>query len=69
MIAIKANQELFENWQELGRTITGMASIVQNDMNVTIPDVYQWQYNAQRAVSRFDELLTETMHYVLGDTP
>ena len=39
---IKANKDLFERWRELGSRIGSLASIVQNDTEVTSEQILEW---------------------------
>lgn len=43
LIKIKANEELFHKFHELGETLKGLSSIVQNDIEISQEQWQEWQ--------------------------
>ena len=65
MLSIKSNEMLFRRWQRIGREISSIASIVQNDMEIEPRDFAEWKSFAQRKQAELHELFVETLMYVV----
>lgn len=63
-IKVKANEELFNQWQKAGRIITNLASIVQNDMEVEIEDMAEWEQLYIRSLEELKAVHQKTLDYI-----
>lgn len=66
-IKIKANEELFNRWQKIGRIITNLASIVQNDMEIGVDDLAEWEQLRNQSMDELRELYDTTVMQLRRD--
>lgn len=64
MIKVKANEELFNQWQKVGRVIGYMASIVQNDMEIKIEDIAEWEQLYIHCLEGLREVHRRTLDHI-----
>ena len=60
MIKVKTNEELFNQWQKVGRIITNLASIVQNDMEIEAEELAEWEQLYYASLENLKESLNNT---------
>ena len=60
-IKIKADEELFNQWQKVGRIVANLASIVQNDMEIEAEELAEWHGSYYASVDELKEVFQETM--------
>lgn len=61
---IKADKNLFSEWQVMGHRIMNLASIVQNDMELTRDDLLEWREDLVRIEADLDKLTLRTAEYL-----
>jgi hypothetical protein len=64
MIVIKGNKFLFEEWHKLAIQVSGLAGIVQNDIEITNEDYEEWIKLAIKHSNKITELTNKTIQYV-----
>lgn len=64
---VKANESLFNHWRNVGRVIMDLANIVQNDMDINIEDVEEWQSVALAAYEKVEWLVDDTLRHIYHD--
>lgn len=62
-INIKANEQLFNRFDELSITIKLMSVIVQNDQNLPIDEIVSWNKKMTSLSEDILNLKDEVMHY------
>ena len=65
-VSVKANKELFDRWRQAGASVTALASVVQNDMEIEVKDLMGWGQQVEGAVKRIRLLRGDTMDYLSG---
>lgn len=63
-IKVKANEKLFNQWQKVGRIITNLASIVQDDMEVEIMDIAEHEQLYIRCLEELKEVHKKTLDHI-----
>lgn len=67
MIKVKANEELFNQWRQIGHKITNLASIVQNDMEIEEKELAEWQqlyYEQTHLLKAIHSEIMTRLHYL-----
>lgn len=60
---VRANENLFERWRELGSRIGNLASIVQNDIETTPGQMLEWLGHVDFSIDALMALRDATLCY------
>lgn len=61
---IKADKDLFDAWQELAGQVRMLSSIVQNDLELSREELFEWVKSGENLQSSLDALLNRTDCYI-----
>ena len=61
---VKADEPLFDRWREIGFKITRQNAIVQNDMEVPLPEMMEWLKRTDDLVKDLAQLVNDTYEHV-----
>jgi hypothetical protein len=61
---VKADEDLFYRWKALNVQIDGIASIVQNDMEITEEEWKDWCNNTTKLIRNIRQLRFETCEHL-----
>jgi hypothetical protein len=67
ILKVKTSEELFNKFKTLSLSVRNLASIVQNDMEITTDQLTEWEVVAQRVREEFDNLIETTKRHVYGE--
>jgi hypothetical protein len=65
---IKADKALFDEWQVMSQRVRSMSAIVQNDMEITITELIEWEWAVTVFEDEFAQLVRRTAKHVKGRT-
>jgi hypothetical protein len=64
---IKASEELFNHWKELGNKISMLGNVVQNDMDVSSLQMIEWATLVMKLEFEYNKLRNDTINYIAGE--
>ena len=63
MIRLKATEKLFNRYEGIGIQVRGLSAIVQNDMEITDEEFYDWREKAIDTKNLLEELIEDTFEH------
>lgn len=68
-MTIKANEQLFKEWQLLGQWVSLLASIVEKDMEVEPSDLKKWLDEIAKVCEELVDLRSRVIDHLMGTCP
>ena len=61
----KADEQLFFEWKLAGLTIDRHSAIVQNDMEIGLIEILEWEKSVNDSIQKLEELKKKTKSYLV----